>query len=201
MTVAYGLGSVRQRKDGRWEWRSPARLDGKRRSVFAKSERAARTAGRRWMLTDDGRASLAVRPDATVQTPDRTLAEAVDAYLAYATDRVRRVTAAQYQSLLRTHVVPARGHIPLLRLTTEHLQTLYEDMRAADVTLSTLQATHIALRQVTKFSVAEKWIPADPMADLRPPGGSRRARVKASDALRYWTAEEFQRCSRRPMPS
>ncbi|MEM7674458.1 MAG: tyrosine-type recombinase/integrase [Myxococcota bacterium] len=182
---------MRQRKDGRYEWRSPARLDGRRKALYEKNERAAQSAGRRWLLSNEGKAWMLA---STIKSDeaDRTLAEATEAFLASAKDRVRNATAAQYTSLLRTHVVPRRGHITLNRLTSKHLRTLYEDMRTGGATLSTCQATHIALRQVTKYALSEGWATKDPMTEVRRPGGSRRARVKDTSAIRYWTSDELK---------
>ncbi len=194
MGSTYGLGSVTQRKDGRWTWRSPPRQDGKRKVIYEKSERAARTAGRRWLLSDEGNAWMGARPDARPAT-DITLAEAVTEYLDAAKDRVRTATHNQYRSLLGSHVLPNRGHIPLNRLTADHVRTLFEDLRGRDVTLSTVQATYLVLRQVMKHAIERGWLAesANPMAQVRRPGGSKRARVKAQDAIRYWTQDELRR--------
>lgn len=110
MGTAYGLGSVTQRKDGRWTWRSPPRRDGKRKTLYEKSERAAWSAGRRWLLSDEGKAWMAAKA-APRPTADRTLAEVVNAFLAAPTaeQRIRPATRAQYASVLRTHAVPVVG--------------------------------------------------------------------------------------------
>ncbi|MEM7678204.1 MAG: site-specific integrase [Myxococcota bacterium] len=189
MGSTYGLGSVRRRKDGRFEWRSPARLDGKRKSLFEKSERAARSAGRRWLLSDPGKAWMSARLEPTAE--EHTLATAADAFLKSSADRLRTATRKTYDSHLRVHALPKRGHIPLVRLTPKHFESLYADLRRATVSLRSVQATHIALRQVTRFTVEQEWLAADPMQTVRRPGGAKQAKVKQGE-IRYWTKCELK---------
>ncbi len=182
-TSNYGLGSVRQRRDGRWEWAAPPSLG--RKSIYGKSRRE---------VLDKARAWMASKPEAprTAKAEDRNLAEVVDAFLTAAEDRIRPATLAQYRSLLRTHIVPRRGQLPIARVKREHIEALYAELKDRGASMRTMQAVHIAFRQVTAFAVERRWIDADPMAGLRRPGGSKQARVKAETAIRYWAADELK---------
>ncbi len=179
----YGLGSVRRRKDGRWEWSAPPSLG--RKSIYGKSRRD---------VLDKARAWTASKPEAKrVKAEDRTLSETIEAFLTSATDRLRTATITQYRSVLRTHVLPRRGQLPVARLKAEHVESLYAELRDRSVSLRTLQALHIAIRQVTKFALDRGWIDKDPMAGVRRPGGAKQARVGDESAVRYWTAQELKR--------
>ncbi len=183
MVSNYGLGTVRQRKDGRWEWLSPPALG--RRSIYGKSRRE---------VLDKARAWMASKPEAprTAKAEDRTLGETVAAFLTAADDRLRPGTLATYRSLLTANVVPRRGQLPIERVKRQHIESLDAELRDQGTTLRTRQAIHVALRQVFKFAVERRWIDADPMAGLRRPGGSKQARVKAETTVRYWTADEMK---------
>ena len=136
---------------------------------------------------------MSVRPRPAVDAGGAlTLAAVIEAFQTAAADRLRPATLATYASHLRVHVVPNRGHIPLERLTGEHLRTLYQDLRAGGASVRTVQATHIALRQVTRFAVEQGWLDSDPMDGVRRPGGAKQAKVKP-EQIRYWTAEELRR--------
>ena len=139
---------------------------------------------------------MAAKP-ITKPTEEVTLAQAIDAFLTAAADRVRPATRAQYASVLKTHAVPNRGHIPLRRLTVEHVRTLYDDLRKlaseTGVSVRTLQALHTALRQSLEYAVEREWLTANPMAGLRRPGGSKQAKVKDSTSVRYWSTQELKR--------
>ena len=114
----YGFGYVRQRKDGRWEWSSPPSLG--RKSLYAKTRKEVLEKAREWVAT---------KPEAQgAQVEDRSFGEVIDAFLSASEDRLRVPTLSQYQSLLRTHVRPRRGQIPVTRLSSAHIETLYADL-------------------------------------------------------------------------
>jgi integrase len=182
MSSTYGLGSVRQRPDGRWEWRAPPSFG--RKTLYAKTRKEALAKARAW---------VASKPEApTSAVENRTVKEAVEAFLASCEERVRANTRAQYRSLLRTHVVPRRGELPIGKVGRDDIERLYARLDDAGVSVSTRQAIHIALRQVFRFAIDRGWVEVDPMDKVKRPGGSRRARVKTGK-VQHWSEDELRR--------
>jgi integrase len=67
---------------------------------------------------------------------------------------IRLTTYLLYQRILRTHILPALGHIPLRRLQPEHIERLYAAKREeglAPKTLSNIhKLLHVALRDAVR---------------------------------------------------
>jgi len=163
----------------------PARPgDGQAGGSLRSHEAGGRRGGKKYL----GQPAVKSKPVAE----SRTLEDVVASFLKSGRDRLRPATLAQYQSLLRTHVVPRRGQLPVDRLKRDHVEGLYEEIRSAGSKVRTLQAIHIALRQVVKHAIDQEWIheDSDPMAKVRRPGGSRAARVKDT-TVPHWTVDEL----------
>ena len=125
---ANGEGSIRKRKDGRWEGRYTAGYDpetGKRiiKNVLGKTQAEAKEklaqAQQESAGLDVGRSE-----DYTVATWLRSW------YELYAKLNIRPATVDRYQLIIENYTIPRIGKIKLKKLTSRDLQKLYKDLTA-----------------------------------------------------------------------
>jgi hypothetical protein len=116
-------GGVRYREsDKRWEARYYG-ADGRRHSVFAKTEREAKAKLRGAMLQADA----GIRPVANRQT----VAEWLDEWLATSVAPNRRPrTLESYEDTCRRYIVPSVGRIPLAKLQPEDVSRMTASLTA-----------------------------------------------------------------------
>ena len=101
-------------------------------------------------------------------------------------------TAETYEAILRVHMIPALGSVPLQRLRTTHIRR-YFDAVGAKLAGSTCQTHYILLQSILEAAKREKLV-ADNVARLMT--GKPKARPledSATEAMIHcWTAEEAQ---------
>jgi integrase len=92
----------------------------------------------------------------------------------YAPLRFKSTTVLQLESMLRVHMVPVLGDLPLGEIGTRELQGYLADRRKAGLNPRTLRNHVVALRQL--FSVALTWglVDADPSSGLQSPRQPKR---------------------------
>lgn len=127
-----GEGTVRQRVDGRWE--ALLRVAGRRKSVYGKTQRE--------VLEKLSRA----KRDRELGLPMRSERLTTGAFLAKwiegARANVRPTTATRYEGLIRRHLIPRLGRIPLTRLAPHDLTKTYADMVAEGLAPRTAGHAH-----------------------------------------------------------
>ena len=174
-----GEGSIRHRKDGRWEGRYTAGLDdgnGKplSKSVMGKTREEAE---------EKLKAAISNVNMEYNKYPDKlTVAEWMTIwYETYSKPAIRPATEASYQSLMKNHIFPNIGEITLTRLTSLDMQRMYNDIKesglirgrgnAAKYTLSnhTIRSIHILLRQSLEQAVKERRLPYNPAEGCKAP--------------------------------
>lgn len=134
----HGEGSVRQRKDGRWEARMTL-ADGKRHSVFAATQREA-IAKMREALRRDEQGLAAVSDKMTVKEfIERWVNEVVR-------ERNAESTQRSYAERIRIDIVPHLGDTPLTKLTPQHVQRWMSTLREAGRSARTVQYDRAILR-------------------------------------------------------
>lgn len=122
-----GEGTIRLRKDGRWEGRVVIGYDKaglpRTKGVLAKTK--AECARK----LDELKA--AVTPETPVKVkPDMTLGDWLDHwYQSLAKPGLRATTQQSYENWLYCHLIPGVGHIPLNKLTQADLQQFFTDMK------------------------------------------------------------------------
>ncbi|MBR1566257.1 MAG: tyrosine-type recombinase/integrase, partial [Oscillospiraceae bacterium] len=124
---ASGEGSIRKRKDGRWEGRYVAGHDanGKpiRRNVLGKTQAEAR-AKLRLAIEAAETLDVARAGEYTVEKWVRTW------YELYSKPNIREKTQAYYETFINRHIIPILGGIKLEKLTGRDIQRMYNDVRA-----------------------------------------------------------------------
>lgn len=79
---------------------------------------------------------------------------------------LRPNTVRDYETLLRRHIIPALGNIPLAKLSPSHLRELYQRMVAAGLSTRRAQQAHRLLHGALAAAVQEGLIPRNPAAQV-----------------------------------
>jgi hypothetical protein len=176
---ANGEGSIRKRKDGRWEGRYTAGYDsdtGKRiiKNVLGKTQAEVKEKLKRAIDESHG-LDVAHAEDHTVATWLRTW------YELYAKPNIRVATADRYRLMIETYTIPRIGDIKLTKLASRDLQKLYKDLMEhgrvdpksgkGDPGLSstTVRSVHLMLHCAFERAVKERLIPRNPTDDCIAP--------------------------------
>lgn len=162
---ANGEGSSYQRADGRWV------------------AQIAWPNGRREYRYGPTRALVACKLREALQSHDRglaaphhtgTLADFLRAWLRGLEGTVRPTTVAQYRGDLRCHVIPRLGRVPLARLTPQHLQELYSELRTAGLSPMSIRHVHAELHRALEQAVRWDAVPRNVASLVDPPQAPRR---------------------------
>jgi integrase len=166
---AHGEGTVRQRKDGRWEARITL-ADGKRRSVFAVTQREV-IAKMREALRRDEQGLAAVSDKMTVKEfIERWVDEVVR-------ERNAESTHRSYAERIRIDIVPHLGDTPLTKLTPQHVQRWMSTLREAGRSARTVQYDRAILR--IALNQAMRWgLVARNVAALSSPPSVKRTAIE-----------------------
>lgn len=150
--AAQGSGSIRQRKDGRWEARITVGTDpgtGKpvRRSIYGDTQKDVRK-----RMTE----ILREIDRGTYQAPDKTtVSEWLDTWMeTFCAIKVKPLTYSSYEAAIKNHIKPRIGAIKLQALRGTHIQQLYNFMLAAGKSPKTIKNISAILHKA--FSVAVK---------------------------------------------
>jgi len=141
-------GSVFQRKDGRWV--AQVRLEnGKKKQRYFKpdQEKEARIALRK-MLNEKEQGTLPTGPQ-------QTLKAYLEQWLEqrYKLAAIRIGTYDTYRAILRNHIVPSLGHIPLQKLTPQHIQAFYTKKLDEGLSTGTVKCFHAILHGALEQAV------------------------------------------------
>src|ERR1035437_7716471 len=162
---ANGEGSSYQRADGRWvaqiAWPNgrPEYPYGPTRALVACKLREARQSHGRGLAA-----------------PSRTgtLADFLGAWLRGLEGTVRPIPVAQYRDDLRCHVIPRLGRVPLARLTPQHLQELYSELRTAGLSPMSIRHAHAEFNRALEQAVRWDAVPRNVASLVDPPQAPRR---------------------------
>ena len=172
---ANGEGSIRKRKDGRWEGRYTAGYDsktGKRiiKNVPGKTQAEVKEKLKRALEESNGLDISKAADEYTVATWLRTC------YELYAKPNVRTATANRYELIIEQYTVPRIGNIKLKKLTTRHLEKFYEELlesgriqigksQSKGLSTTTVHSVHLMLHVALGRAVKERFIPRNPCKD------------------------------------
>ena len=87
---------------------------------------------------------------------------------------VRPTPVAQYRGDLRCHVIPRLGRVPLARLTPQHLQELYSELRTAGLSPMSIRYVHAELHRALEQAVRWDAVPCNVASLVDPPQAPRR---------------------------
>lgn len=176
---ANGEGSIRHRKDGRYEARITVGVDPqtgklKRRSIYGRTQKEVRQ-----QMT----ATLRDLDTGNYQEPDNIV---LDAWLnewltTFCKNKVKPLTYQAYTGLIKNHITPAIGNMKLQDVKGIHIQRLYNQMSDEGFSAKTIKNVAIVLHR--SFDVARKQmlISANPCDGAEPPKVKRKEISPLSD--------------------
>ena len=188
-----GEGSVRQRKDGRWEGRVVIGYDEKglprTKNVLAKTKRECQEKLKQLRETVIGPRTEKVRPE-------MPFGEWLDFwYQNYVKPQIRPTTQANYEAKIYQHIIPELGKIPLNQLAQKDLQQFYARMKTGGRLIRTEQfgkglsdsmvrGLHAACRSALEKAVQEELIRTNPAVGCKlPPKRGREMQVLGREEL------------------
>ena len=83
-------------------------------------------------------------------------------------------TAEGYESIVHCHLIPSLGQIPLTQLKPEHLQHVYSDKLAAELSHRTVRYIHVTLHKALQDAVRLGIIVRNPADAVKPPKVQRQ---------------------------
>ncbi len=188
-----GDGTLRVRKDGRFEGRVVVGYDEKglpiTKNVTAKTKQEC--VEKLDALKEKlGKTSGKIRPD-------MPLGEWLDHwYQIYSKPALRPATQVGYENHIYKHIIPTIGKIPLNELTTNDLQLFYANLKKSGRIIRTdiygeglsdrsVRACHACCRTALDKAVSEKLIRKNPAMDCKlPPKKDREMQVLTADEMR-----------------
>ena len=116
----------------------------------------------------------------TARYADATFAELCDAWLDAVGSRLAPSTVAETRRILRRHLLPALGDIPLRKLRSEHFDHLYARLiehggqDGKPLSGDTVRRVHGVARRALNIAVRWGWITTNPASSIAPPREMRR---------------------------
>ena len=203
---ANGEGSLRKRKDGRWEGRYTAGCDpttGKpiHKNVLAKTQSEAKEKLKQ-AIAEAEKLDMSRAKSYTLGAWIKLW------YEVYAEPRLREKTKDYYLNYIDNHIVPELGNTPLEKLTTIQIQKIYNDLQKSgriqrythiklkDKGLSTrvVRGIHTLLNNCLEQAVAERLLLANPAKGCRLPKLEKREmKILPEDKIGPYLAEAERR--------
>lgn len=166
-----GEGTMIQR-NGRWV--VALQVNGKRRAVYAKTEREAR------QRLQELREQLALA--GSLPTPGRrTVNDLLDAWLEHTAQALKPRTVTHYREVSDRHLRPSLGSLRLSKLEAIHLQRLYASLGGKKRAAS---HAHQALHRALKLAVLWGWLASNPADRVIPP-------VYRPERKDVWSAQQL----------
>ena len=181
---ANGEGSLRKRKDGRWEGRYTAGTDpvtGKAiiKNVLGKTQAEVKEKLKK-AIAESGELDIK-------RSGMYTVGEWMDLwYEVYAKPRIRESTAVYYKMFIDTHIRPKLGDIKLNQLQTMDIQRLYNELREngrirkeikdkqPGLSVSYIRGMHNMLKACLNSAVEERLILRNPAEGCKLPKAEKK---------------------------
>ena len=164
-----GEGTIRRRKDGRWEWRIDLGWhNGKRvrKSIFARTQKE---------VIERGRAFLRQHGDGAAIHDERLrVGDYLDWWLdEVIVDRVRPSTAISYGEKVRLHLKPHLGHVRLSKLSAADVHAFMRAKLAAGMTPRGVAYCRAVLRKALNDAMALGLVHRNVATLVEPPKAER----------------------------
>jgi len=177
-------GSITKRKDGRWQGAVTVGRDpdtGKPVRKFVYGRTRQEVAEKVNKLLAETQAGLVLPKGKT------TFGEWLDTWLnAYKKPDVRQTTWENYEMIIRRHLKPALGKVPLEKLRPEQFQKLYLKKQEEGLSSRTIRLIHTVAHASLKQAVELDYLARNPADGARPPRMEKKE-------LQILTREELQR--------
>ena len=196
-----GQGTLRLRKDGRWEGRVVIGYDDngkpKTKNVTAKTKAACQEkldALKQQVGIVTGKAA-----------PDMPFGEWMELwYKTYSKPHIRLTTQLCYENRIYLHIIPSIGEIPLNKLTQSDLQKFYADLKkngrkskveryGTGVSDRLVRSCHATCRTALQKAVEEKLISVNPAIGCKlPPKKAQEMQVLTHEEMRRFLIQSKQ---------
>ena len=150
-----GEGTIHRRKGGGWcaQYTVYTVKGRKRKTVYGKTR--AEVAAKLAKALSDREGGL------VFDTGNETLSEYLDRWLNDSVrNSVKQRTFENYTYVVRSHLIPALGHMKVKTLTPAHVQGLYRSKLDSGLSPRTVQLIHTTLHKALKQAVKWSLIPA-----------------------------------------
>lgn len=154
-----GAGSVMQLSNGRWRAYFTMK-NGERREFTAKTQQAAvQKRNKAWEEYKAG------------QLTDKNKLKVADVMAAWLETKHHRKynTYRQYANMIRIHLAPALGDMPLQKLDSDDVQRFVNSLAAQGKAPNTVHMAYAVLAQVMRYAVKRKFIGRSPCHDIELP--------------------------------
>jgi integrase len=139
-------GTIYQRKDGRWVC-AITLASGERKTYYGPTRRAVQQ-----HLTD---ALKNVKDGVPLPTGNQSVAQFLASWLETVEPSLRPRTFERYEQMLRLHVVPTLGKLPVSQLAPQHVQQLYARLLDSGLSPTTVHHVHTLLHRA--LQQANRW--------------------------------------------
>jgi integrase len=165
-------GSITRRKDGRYV----ARITVGRNPSTGKLKRANYYGKTRKEVSDRLAEALSdLRRGSFVVPHKLTVAQWLETWLQeYKRPQIRPLTFDSYERVIRCHLNPTLGHLPLKDLRPEHIQRLYKEKRKAGMASGMIRLIHAVLRGALKQALKNQLIMRNVIEATELPRGPKR---------------------------
>jgi integrase len=161
----HGEGSVTQRKDGRWQ--AYISLDDHTRKYFyGKTQKE--------VVDKLQKGQGEKRQGTLITTPDQRLEVYLTQWLAAYKPAVRLATYNIKSYIVYGHIIPALGHVPLQRLTPQHIRAFYASEMNAGLKPQTVRGYHLTLHKALAQAVKDGLIARNVCDLIDPPKPIKR---------------------------
>lgn len=177
---------------GRWQGSFVVEVDGRkaRKYVYAQNRKTAQIKLKEGMRDRD-RGALVMR---TV-----TVESWFDTWLKRQEKKLKPQTLRSYRSKVDRYIVPVIGRHQLTKLRAEHVEALYDWMRAQGLAEATVRQAHAILAKALRDAIKRDKLAISPMDKVDPPGTETNDReqftpaqaaqvLRSSDDPRWWLA-------------
>lgn len=184
MKRASGEGTIVKRSDGRWcavVWLSDG-LKRKRKYCYCKTQREARHALQRLQRDRDA---------GQIVDGSQRLDSYCKHWLEHQATRVRANTLDRYTDLLRLHILPVLGAVPLPKLTPQHVQVALDKAAASGLSPRTVLHARSVLRNALQQAVRWGLVPRNAASLSDPPralGPGRSAALSITELRKLLAA-------------
>jgi len=161
-----GMGSIRQRSDGRWEARYST-PDGRQKSIYALSEAE---------VTKKLRGALHEIDSGAWREPSRmTMGEWLEIWLSDYQGHTTGRTVETYKCIVHKHFIPTFGTVKVNKLSQMHVRRMVADLQRAGRSASTIRHSCAILGGAMKCAVEAGLIKSNPVEGIKLP---RKAKTK-----------------------
>ena len=160
-----GMGSIRQRPDGRWEARYTG-PDGRQRSVYAKTE-ADVTKKLRGQLHE-------IDTGAWHEPSKMTVGDWLEIWMAEYQSHAAQQTRRTYGIVIREHIAPVIGDVRLSQLSQIHVQRVLNRMRDKGLSAQYLNYCRNLMSGALRRAVSVGLIRQNPAAEVKAPRPERK---------------------------